>query len=420
MLGSGTQLDPHIISTPQDLDAIRNNLTAYYQLANDIDMSGFGNFLPITKSTPQFSGHIDGNGYKIINLSIVDNSEYTAFIGRTNGGSISNLGLENVYVESNTHHLAGLVGLNYKTTISNCFVTGTIKNTNTSALYTGGLVGRQYGLIENSYTHCNVIGGNQTGGFVGYMVESSSVLKKNYSKSNVSGTTNTGVFYGGFNTTTGYRPTLENNFFDKDFAGTTNIQTTGVTAKTTSEMKTQYTYTGWDFDTVWYMDDYPSLRVFSNIPTTKKETINVNSYSLLFITNVVKSQKSAKQLDTFSNAVLSDSERILATSRLPVTYLSPINSSVTKSSRSVRSSTQTVTSLISPISASVERKSKTFVNLLSHIKPLQADLTVLYPMNVFTPNAYVSVLENTSSVVKMENMSSVSYIVNPSYSEVIE
>lgn len=39
MTGSGTLADPYIISDVDDLQAIENDLTAYYELANDIDAS---------------------------------------------------------------------------------------------------------------------------------------------------------------------------------------------------------------------------------------------------------------------------------------------------------------------------------------------------------------------------------------------
>lgn len=425
MLGAGTQSNPYLVSTPQDLNSIRNNLTAYYELTNDIDMSGWGNFTPIATTTAnRFEGFIDGKGYKIINLNVINNAEYSSLIGiargDTLGGYIKNLGLENVYVESNTHHLAGLVGLNYKVAISNCFVTGIIKTTNTSSLYTGGLVGRQYGLIENCFTHCSVTGGTYTGGFVGYMSDNTSILKKNYSKSTASGKANLGAFYGGLNTNAGYKPILENNFFDSEFAGTTNLQTTGVTAKTSSEMKTQSTYTNWDFETVWYMEDYPALRMFSNIPAAKKETVTVSSFVNLLVQNLDDQKKSTKQLQSYSVPIQTAIQRNTATLRSISTYLSQLETNATKFSRSVRSSTANVTSFISPIGSYAYRESKTVRNLIARIKPLESDISVSVPLNVFTPNAYVTIVENSSRASKLEGMSKVYYVRNPSsVSEVI-
>ncbi|MBB6445631.1 GLUG motif-containing protein [Bacillus benzoevorans] len=404
------------ISTPQDLDNIRNNLAGDYELTNDIDMSSFGNFIPIGKS-PQFTGNIDGKGYKIFNLSIVDNSEYTAFIGRTNTGSVSNLGLENVYIESNSHHLAGLVGLNYMATISNCYVTGTIKNTNTSSLYTGGLIGRSYGLIENCYTDCTVIGGKVTGGFIGYFTSNLSTVINNYSKSTVSGGTDTGAFYGMTNTTS--KPIYENNFFDKDVVGTTNYQTTGVTAKTTSEMKTQSTFTGWDFDNVWYMEDYPALRAFANIPTAKIETVNVDSYSTPIQSELNKTIKSTKELRTHSEPIQTFIQRYTATIRDVEGYLSQIHSESTQSHRSVRTGNRNVDSFVLPIGSNVYRESKTIKQLLSYVKPLQANISVLNVMRDIPIYAIVSTQKNTSVTSNEQNMSEISYIQNPSSVEVI-
>ena len=39
MTGSGTQADPYIIHNVSDLQAVENDLDAYYELANDIDAS---------------------------------------------------------------------------------------------------------------------------------------------------------------------------------------------------------------------------------------------------------------------------------------------------------------------------------------------------------------------------------------------
>lgn len=45
--GTGTPEDPYQIATAEQLDAIRNNLGASYVLVNDIDLSNYGNWVPI-------------------------------------------------------------------------------------------------------------------------------------------------------------------------------------------------------------------------------------------------------------------------------------------------------------------------------------------------------------------------------------
>ncbi len=60
MTGSGTQADPYIISDVDDLQAMENNLGAYYELANDIDASatvgwnGGEGFRPVGKQVNEY------------------------------------------------------------------------------------------------------------------------------------------------------------------------------------------------------------------------------------------------------------------------------------------------------------------------------------------------------------------------------
>jgi hypothetical protein len=428
MLGSGTQTDPYLISTPEDLNAIRNDLTAYYKLTNDIDMSAWENWIPIAQSkTNKFEGYIDGGGHKIINLKIISNEEFAAFIGNAKGdvsnGYIKNLGLKNVYVESDKNDVAGLVALNNKSTITNCYVTGTIKNTSPTSYFTGGIVARQYGLIENCFTDCNVIGGNDTGGFIGFLPNETTILKNNYTKSKVDGQTNVGAFYGRINTNVGHIPTLVSNYFDKTIAETTDYQTSGVTAKTTDEMKQQSTYVGWDFENVWYMDSqtgYPTLRVFANIPKAKKETITVNSHSLPIKSNVTKNKKSTISTQSILSPVFSITNRKISTTRDVLTYTLPINTSVKKYNKIIRNITENVHTYINPIQAKIERYIKSTKQVNTHINPITSYINVLAPIDTFIPNAYLNVIEGNSRAYSMQNMTKLSYITNPTTSEVIK
>ena len=62
--GSGTESDPYIITTPAELQAMQDDLTAYYKLGNDIDLSGI-NWNTLTS----FQGTLNGAGYTISNLN---------------------------------------------------------------------------------------------------------------------------------------------------------------------------------------------------------------------------------------------------------------------------------------------------------------------------------------------------------------
>ena len=75
--GKGTKTDPYIVETTEQLDGMRNNLTAHYKLGNTIDMSGVANFKPIGNLAKPFKGSfscdLDSSGkpkYAIKNLKI--------------------------------------------------------------------------------------------------------------------------------------------------------------------------------------------------------------------------------------------------------------------------------------------------------------------------------------------------------------
>lgn len=67
MTGSGTQQNPYIIYNYADLNSIRNNTSAYYELANTVDCSD-ATWTPI----PTFTGSLDGKGYSIYSLLLGD------------------------------------------------------------------------------------------------------------------------------------------------------------------------------------------------------------------------------------------------------------------------------------------------------------------------------------------------------------
>lgn len=77
------------------LQNISKDLTGYYVLTKDIDCSGF-NFIPLGT----FSGVLEGNGYRIFNISIVSNYYLNGDTGQSsltdyNLGIIKNLGIVN-------------------------------------------------------------------------------------------------------------------------------------------------------------------------------------------------------------------------------------------------------------------------------------------------------------------------------------
>lgn len=176
--GTGTPEDPYQIATAEQLDAIRNNLGASYVLVNDIDLSNYGNWVPIgwsfdpnpSPGSTFFYGTLDGQNHSISNLTInydafaADSSnpcpnrlglfyEIHANLGNFGdgwvriGGIVKNLNLDNINFSTTTEPLprsGGIAGYTLgEVLISNCNVSGSISDSattgNSSTL--GGLCG---------------------------------------------------------------------------------------------------------------------------------------------------------------------------------------------------------------------------------------------------------------------------------------
>jgi len=170
MLGSGTEQDPYQISTPEQLDAVRNNLSAHYKLMNDIDLSDAG-WVPIGSglwtgsSYNRFTGVLDGQGYIIRNLKITENRTYNGLFGDINGATIKNVGLEGVDINITTStseaYVGGIFGSGTDSIISNCYNTGNVSAASSStysySVYAGGIGGKAWASsISNCYNKGDV------------------------------------------------------------------------------------------------------------------------------------------------------------------------------------------------------------------------------------------------------------------------
>jgi len=156
-----------ILHTCEDLQNMKNNLSASYYLANDIDCSDTVNWNSGAGFEPvgTFTGTFDGQGHKITDLYINrPSTDYAGLFGCTSSGSeIRNIGLENVVVTGN-EYVGGLAGQN-RGTITNSSSTGSVTGNEARV---GGLAGRNYGgTIENCYSTAGVNGWQIVGGLVG-------------------------------------------------------------------------------------------------------------------------------------------------------------------------------------------------------------------------------------------------------------
>jgi PKD repeat protein len=273
------------ITTCEDLQNMTNNLSRNYYLANDIDCSctaswnsGAG-FEPIGNYSNPFTGTFDGQGYTITDLFINRPATgYVGLFGYTGSGSeIKNVGLENISVRGHID-VGGLVGHNEYGTISNSSSTGSVSSSDNKV---GGLVGYNKGTIGNSYSSSSVNSNNhnQVGGLVGL---NGGTINNSYSTGSVSGNVLIGGLVGDNHGTinNSYSAgsvsgnswvgglvglncggTINNSYWDIETSGQSTSD--GGEGKTTTEMKQQATFVGWDFDNIWAIEEdvtYPFLQ----------------------------------------------------------------------------------------------------------------------------------------------------------------
>ncbi|MDO8466312.1 MAG: GLUG motif-containing protein [Gallionella sp.] len=314
--------------TGTDLQGMQGNLAGRYALGGNIDASttagwngGLG-FVPLGDGNPiTFTGAFDGLGHTITGLAINRPAESnTALFGNAIGAAIRNVGLvgssmhgityvgalagwfylgtiTNSYAtgsvtgnnmvgglvggsqlaaisssystsgvtasDPNGAHAGGLVGYN-NGTITNSYATGAVTATNRWSA--GGLVGYHDSTITNSYSTGSVSGNARVGGLVGW--NNGGAITNSYSAGSVSGTSNVGglVGYGG--------GTITSSYWDTQTSG--QATSTGGTGLTTSQMKQQASFSGWDFTNTWRIDEgvsYPTLRAFWTPPPPSTNNI---------------------------------------------------------------------------------------------------------------------------------------------------
>ncbi len=162
-VGNGDADSPYEVSSAAHLDEIRTKgMDAHYIQTENIDLTGI-NWTPIGAGS--FSGTYDGLGHTISNLTI-DNStlQYVGLFSRIeNEGVLRNIQLANIEItalELEDEVNAGALAGSNSGSITGCNSTGTISCAlNPSyyiGAYIGGLVGRNGGTLEDSYSAVEV------------------------------------------------------------------------------------------------------------------------------------------------------------------------------------------------------------------------------------------------------------------------
>ena len=306
--GKGSSSSPYEIETLNNYYWLTENSTQwnqYFILTANIDASDTDNWdsgrgpEAIGNTGTKFTGNFDGQGYTIDTLWI-DRLAWQGMglFGRTDGATIKNLKLTNIWVRG--HSLVGaLVGASENSTISNCFVSGSVHSGDSSV---GGLIGKAVTTnINRCASSCSVTGSsNYVAGLTGY--NNGVTISNCYATGEVSGA---GLYCAGFSgyvqnsniyycystgnvhygniTHQGFisfksGSSVNSCFWNTESSGISS-STGGGTGKTTSEMKILATFTdestiglntAWDFigspnddsgsNDYWDMDNgYPYL-----------------------------------------------------------------------------------------------------------------------------------------------------------------
>ncbi|GHV14728.1 hypothetical protein AGMMS49938_11380 [Fibrobacterales bacterium] len=293
--GSGTKPDPYQISNAAQFASLRNctgiiaDSAKYYILTQDIDLTDYlsessagynagQGWLPIGDNGGggRFYGHFDGAGHKVIGLWI--NSPYinVGLFGYIYGATIQNIGVEIDDSKAGVKgypYVGGLVGYNYRSTVSNSYATGAVSGTE----YVGGLVGGNYnGIVESSYATGAVTGAYDIGGLVGYNYNGT--VSNSYAMGTASGT---GNYVGGLVGYNNHYSTVSNSYAMGAVSGIGNyvdnlvgynhysstVSNSYYGTQTTDKMREQATFVGFNFDAIWKIDEGLSYPYFAWQPT---------------------------------------------------------------------------------------------------------------------------------------------------------
>ena len=108
------------------------NLSGSYNLVNDVDCSHFL-FFPIGNSSFPFKGNLEGNNFKISNLTIIGNFTSVGLFSFSNGSSLQNIIFQDFSVNATFSNNVGLLaGAALNTSITNITLNSSTGNSSVS------------------------------------------------------------------------------------------------------------------------------------------------------------------------------------------------------------------------------------------------------------------------------------------------
>lgn len=262
------------VYTAEDFNNIRNNLSGEYILMNDIDLSSYEDWEQIGSQKAPFTGKINGNGYKVVNL----NAE-VGVLGWVSNAVIENFGacanLTDRYVfPINAGILADTA---IATVFKNCYTSGSVAATTGNGMlaleyefYVGGVAGySESSSFENCYSLVDIFFEYKSmniyaaGGIVGQSKDcefSCCYAVTDFEESFIGygNTEGKNLYRGGLVGNTVSGNTFENCYFsgDSEYAvGFLQENPQSTKALTDDEMKLQSSYEGFDFENIWIMED---------------------------------------------------------------------------------------------------------------------------------------------------------------------
>jgi len=296
--GFGTEANPYVITTINQLQEMRNDPNACYILGNDIDATetkywndeeGFEPIGTLSKeSATAFTGSFDGKGYAISNLYINRiNKDQQALFGVLIGAEVKNVNLTDADVTGNYNVGTLAAQALFESHILFCAATGKVTlKPGTGSSKSGGLIASVTtgSHIDMCFSDVDVNADTrkQVGGLIGYLrgrgYTPIAKLTNSFSYATVTGngskvanlvgdadgshvdkcySNGKGKALIGFN----YRsPVITNCYWDKEVGAASSHY--GGEPMTTELMTHKSTFVDWDFEEIWYIDEGVSYPYF--------------------------------------------------------------------------------------------------------------------------------------------------------------
>ena len=171
--GDGTEANPYVIKTVQELKDMSLELSAHYVLDNDLDLTGVV-WTPIGDETTPFTGVLDGNNHMISNLTLT----IAVSLSIEHNGSIETNNLD-TYISGYT----GLFGLIDKGQVKNLILSDALVDTSAMTLAYGDLASAF--MVNNIQT--GLLAGRIVGDGITTTLENVSVLSSEIKSSTLDG-----------------------------------------------------------------------------------------------------------------------------------------------------------------------------------------------------------------------------------------